>query len=271
MKRKYHWLMAAAALMLAAQASAQITLYNGEGFRGATFETRRAVSDFRRVGFNDLASSVIVARGNWQVCDAVEMHGTCVVLRPGSYDSLQRMGLNNSISSVRPVSERGNYGSVTAEPLAAPNYEYRRRPQERTFNARVTSVHAVVGPPEQRCWVEREQVAQSERRGPNVGGAVAGAIIGGILGHQIGSGRGNDVATVGGAVVGGAIGANAGRGRDDGDHGYGRDVRHCETAAQGAPDYWDVTYKYRGVDHRVQMSAPPGDSIPVNRDGEPRD
>ena len=39
------------------------------------------------------------------------------------------------------------------------------------------------------------------------GGAVAGAIIGGVLGHQVGSGRGNDVATAAGAI-GGAVAGN---------------------------------------------------------------
>jgi len=39
---------------------------------------------------------------------------------------------------------------------------------------------------------------------------------------------------------------------------------------QSEPDYWDVEYEFRNVDHRIQMSAPPGDRIYVNRDGEPR-
>jgi outer membrane lipoprotein SlyB len=39
------------------------------------------------------------------------------------------------------------------------------------------------------------------------GGAIAGAIIGGVLGHQVGSGRGNDVATAAGAI-GGAVAGN---------------------------------------------------------------
>ena len=99
-----------------------------------------------------------------------------------------------------------------------------------------------------------------------MGGAVAGAIIGGILGHQVGSGRGRDVATVGGAVAGGAVGANVGRGS----HTVDRDVQRCETAASGPPQYWDVTYNFRGVEHRVQMSAAPGPTIAVNANGEPR-
>jgi len=38
------------------------------------------------------------------------------------------------------------------------------------------------------------------------GGAVAGAVIGGVLGHQVGGGRGKDVATVLGAIGGGVAG-----------------------------------------------------------------
>jgi outer membrane lipoprotein SlyB len=38
-------------------------------------------------------------------------------------------------------------------------------------------------------------------------GAVGGAVVGGLLGHQVGGGRGQDVATVVG-VVGGAVAGN---------------------------------------------------------------
>jgi hypothetical protein len=36
------------------------------------------------------------------------------------------------------------------EPLPAPTYEYRRRPNERVYEAKVTSVRAVMGEPEHR-------------------------------------------------------------------------------------------------------------------------
>lgn len=49
-----------------------------------------------------------------------------------------------------------------------------------------------------------------------------------------------------------------------------RDVRRCETTASGPPAYWDVTYNFRGADHHIQMSAPPGKTIAVNGNGEPR-
>jgi len=142
------------------------------------------------------------------------------------------------------------------------DYQYRARPNERLFEAPVTDVRAVVGASEQRCWVERERVSTTA---PTVGGAIAGAVVGGILGHQIGSGRGNDAATVGGAVAGGAIGATAGR------HYAYRDVERCEVASAASVEFWDVTYQFRGVEHHVQMTSPPGRAVTVNGNGEPRE
>jgi hypothetical protein len=31
-----------------------------------------------------------------------------------------------------------------------------------------------------------------------------------------------------------------------------------------------VTYEFRGVEHHAQMSSPPGQTITVNQNGEPR-
>jgi uncharacterized protein YcfJ len=262
-------LFAVAALAFAAHASAQITFYEGEGFHGRTFATDRPVANFARTGFNDRASSVVVDRGRWEVCEDARFQGRCVVLRRGSYDSLHAMGMDNRISSVRRVDDRRAYDNEAPVPLAAPTYDYRRRPDERLREVPVTSVHAVMGPPEQRCWVERQQVAEPEqRRDINVPGAIIGGVLGGILGHQIGGGSGKTITTIGGAVGGGAIGANVGR---NGTSTGTQDVRRCENAASnGPPQYWDVTYFYRGVEHHVQMTSPPGRTVLVNRDGEPR-
>ena len=147
-----------------------------------------------------------------------------------------------------------------APPPVAVGY-YDRRPDERLYEANVIAVRAVVGPPGQRCWVEREQVSQDRRNA--VPGAIAGALIGGILGHQVGNGRGNDFATVGGAIAGAAVGANVG--------GQTQDVQRCESVpSQARPELWDVTYRFRGQQHRVQLTAPPGPTITVNERGEPR-
>jgi len=46
-----------------------------------------------------------------------------------------------------------------------------------------------------------------EEKGQSSGvGAVAGGVLGGVLGHQVGSGRGNTVATVAGAAGGAYVG-----------------------------------------------------------------
>jgi uncharacterized protein YcfJ len=255
-----------AALLLGAQAMAQVTFYEGEGFRGRAFSTNQRVPDFVRYGFNDRARSVVVDKGRWEVCEDSRFEGRCVVLRRGSYDSLQQMGLNERISSVRPVENNRRDVVETPAPLAAPNYEYRRRPNERVFEAPITSVRAVGGPPNQRCWMERQQV-QSQ---PNVGGALIGGLIGGVLGHQVGGGSGKDLATVAGAVGGAVVGNNVANNNNN----VGpvtRDVQRCETTQNVTPAYWDVTYNYRGVENHVQMSAPPqGNTIFVNANGLPR-
>jgi uncharacterized protein YcfJ len=259
--------LAAAGLAIGAQAAAQVTFYESEGFQGRSFTAQKQVPDFGRFGFNDRASSVVVVRDWWEVCEDSRFRGRCVVLRPGRYPSLVHMGLNDRISSVRTVDRNSRADDNRYAPVGV--YDGRRRNDERLYEANVTSVRAVVGPSEQRCWTEREQIAQ-DRSEANIPAAIAGAVIGGILGHQVGGGRGKDVATAGGAVAGGLAGANIGR-LGGGQQAYGRDVQRCENvASQARPDHWDVTYTFRGQEHRMQTSSPPGKTVTVNAQGEPR-
>ena len=128
---------------------------------------------------------------------------------------------------------------VLPDTYAPPAYDYRRRQNERLYEANVSSVRAVVGPPQQRCWVERERVA-------NGGVNIPGAIVGGA-----------------------AVGANVGRGSDG--PVYSQNVQRCQYVPTSARlDYWDVTYSFAGYEHRVQMTTPPGSTILVNAQGEPR-
>jgi outer membrane lipoprotein SlyB len=67
-------------------------------------------------------------------------------------------------------------------------------------------------PPKPVCAVcgTIEGVTPMEVKGESKGvGAVAGVLLGGVLGHQVGGGRGKDVATVVGAVGGGLAGNEA--------------------------------------------------------------
>jgi uncharacterized protein YcfJ len=156
---------------------------------------------------------------------------------------------------------------LRADAYAPPAYDYRRRQNEPVYEANVTYVRAVVGPPQQLCWVDRERVGGSS--GVNIPGAIIGGAIGGILGHQIGGGRGREFATGIGVLGGAAVGANVGRGSDGAV--YTQNVQRCEYVPTSASlDYWDVTYTYGGYEHRVQMTTPPGTTIWVNAQGEPR-
>ena len=244
----------------------QVTFYENQGFQGRSFTTEQQLGNLERYGFNNRASSVVVRGESWQVCDGGDYSGRCVVLRPGDYGTLGTMGLNDTISSVRPVNRDARSNDNRYAPTPAAGHDYRRRSNERLYEANVTHVRAVVGTPEQRCWVEREQIPQ-DQHSANVPAAVAGAVIGGILGHQVGHGGVQDIATVGGAVAGAAVGANVGRSSGSQAH----DVQRCENvSSRSRPDYWDVTYMFQGEEHHMQMIAPPGRTVTVNERGEPR-
>ncbi len=252
-------------------AAAKVTLYEKENMSGRSFTTQGDVPDFSSTGFNDRISSLEVFGGWFEACPAIGYGGACVLLRPGRYPSLVEMGLNNRISSIRATGRDGRVQDNRAQPgNPVSTYDPRRRANEQLYEADVVAVRAVVGSPEQRCWVEREQVVQEQSRSSNVPGAIVGAVIGGILGHQVGDGRGRDLATVGGVIGGGVIGASVG-GRDGRAQPATQDVQRCtSTSGPVRAELWDVTYNFRGIEHRVQMTTPPGPKVLVNWDGEPR-
>ena len=264
MKKTLATALGFAVLTLAGQAAAQLTFYQQEGLRGRSFGVDRPIDNLDHYGYNDRASSVVVQRGQWEVCEDAGFRGRCVVLRAGQYPSLATVGMNQLISSVRPVRGAPGQAYVPPPPVPAP-YPYYPKPSEVLYEAAVVAVRAVVGPPQQQCWIEQQQVPVGA--GANIGGAIVGGVLGGVLGHQIGGGRGQDVATALGAVGGAAIGANVNRGSG----GYTQNVQKCQ-AVPGSEkvEYWDVTYVFRGREHRAQLSAPPGATITVNRRGEPR-
>lgn len=157
--------LGAGALLLATQAAAQVTFYEREGLQGRSFTTDRPVRNLDRQGFDDLASSAVVEAGRWEVCDDARFEGNCVVLRRGSYESLRAMGLNNRISSVRPV-DTDRVGEASGP--------------RRFHEAQILAVRPTGGSAE-RCWTERQPAYQS--RNGDVGEAIAGAIIGRIAGE----------------------------------------------------------------------------------------
>lgn len=105
----------AAAAVLAAtlctQAAAELVLYENDDFDGRSFRAYVAEPNLNRMAFNDLASSIVVRSGSWELCSDADFRGQCITLSPGSYPSLRSMGLNDRVSSVRPASSGGgNWG-----------------------------------------------------------------------------------------------------------------------------------------------------------------
>jgi uncharacterized protein YcfJ len=255
-----------ATLAFTAQALAQITLYENNDFGGRTLTATRSLSNLASNGFNDRASSVVVTKARWEACEDANFGGRCIVLRQGNYASLSAMGLNDRLSSIRPVANNVRIADDRYSPQPVVQQDFRCRGGERLYEARVTAVRAVVATPEKRCWIEREQVG-TERGDANVPGAIVGAVLGGILGHQIGGGTGKDIATAGGVIGGAAVGANVGRNSQP----QMRDVQRCrDLPGTARPTFWDVTYNFRGQEHHVQMTTEPGATVTVNRAGEPR-
>jgi hypothetical protein len=169
--------LAAVIPLFASQAMAQVVLYEREGFRGRSVVVDKEMRNLDRRGFGDRTASVVVERGRWEVCEQPRFQGRCAVLRRGNYDNLRGSGLEWNISSIRPAREGRRYES---EPQASTgnDYQYRRRANERTQEVPITQVRAIMGPPNQRCWVDRQAVPAN--------GDPAAAVIASILGYQVG-------------------------------------------------------------------------------------
>lgn len=267
--RCFRLALTASLVALATPAMAQITLFEGERFEGRNLSSQRRLPDLERSGLRYGASSVVVQSERWEVCEDARFRDGCKVLRRGRYPSLASMGLNARVASARPLATNVAVDEQRYAPEAMGFYDARRRRNERLYQAPVSSVRAVMGPPEQRCWMEREALAP-QRDGSNVPAALAGAVIGGILGHQIGGGSGRDIATVGGAVAGAAVGSRVG-GNDRSDDGRSREVQRCaDVGGSGQLDHYEVRYSFRGQAHQMQTTTPPGATVTVNRQGEPR-
>lgn len=81
--------------------AADLVLYTESQFQGRPLNV---VIDLRQLGtlnFNDRASSVVVENGAWVLCTGEDFSGKCVTLEPGSYPSLEALGLDDTVTSVR--------------------------------------------------------------------------------------------------------------------------------------------------------------------------
>ncbi len=91
---------------------ARAVLYEGEGFRGRSFEiTRDVVRNLDRTNFNDRGASLRVYSGYWIFCSDANFEGDCRTFGPGEYPDLPG-DLNRRISSGRRISDHYPYGGA---------------------------------------------------------------------------------------------------------------------------------------------------------------
>lgn len=123
-----------------------------------------------------------------------------------------------------------------------------------------TPIHESVKTPRQQCrnvTVTHRRPVQDENR---ITGSVLGAVAGGVLGHQIGNGRGKDVATVVGALGGGYAG-NQVQGAMQNNDTYTSTQQRCSTVYDKSQKLlgYDVTYKLaisKGACAWIKIRAP---------------
>lgn len=93
-------LLGACAMGINAHA-ADLTLYTDDNFQGRQLNV---VIDLRQLGtmnFNDRTSSLVIEKDVWVLCSGEDFSGKCVTLEPGRYGSLQDLGLEDDLTSVR--------------------------------------------------------------------------------------------------------------------------------------------------------------------------
>jgi hypothetical protein len=77
-----------------------LTLFSDPDFRGRSYSTQREVRNLADVGFNDMASSIRITGGRWQVCTDKNFRGQCLVVTRDT----NQLATNffRQISSIRP-------------------------------------------------------------------------------------------------------------------------------------------------------------------------
>ena len=111
-KAAFSWMVCLPGALLASGAcAADLTLYANDDYQGRALSV---VIDERHLGvlnFDERASSVVVEKGTWVLCSDEDYGGRCLTLGPGRYASLQALGLNDEITSVRRRDPRASENS----------------------------------------------------------------------------------------------------------------------------------------------------------------
>ncbi len=74
-----------------------IWLFDGREFTGRSLRTRNDIPDLRQYQFNDVAGSVFVTHGTWEICEDLNYTGRCYTAGPGQHFELP-FGRNGATS-----------------------------------------------------------------------------------------------------------------------------------------------------------------------------
>lgn len=147
-----------------------------------------------------------------------------------------------------------------------------------TDNARVRSVdpqYENISVPRNECrsqWINEDRRSGGERPDRQYGGAILGGLAGGVLGHQVGGGRGKDVATALGVALGAWTGDQYANREQRGQYENAqREVQSCRTVydTQSRITGYRVAYEYRGQHYNTLMRSDPGNSLQVRVSVDP--
>lgn len=135
--------------------------------------------------------------------------------------------------------------------------------------AQVVSVDPVkqtISTPHEVCGDETVTHQEQYRDQHQIGGTAIGAVAGALIGHQIGGGKGKDLATVGGAVAGGFAGHEIQKRHQEDNPTYSIVEHRCHTLTSHTSRTiaYDVTYQYNGVQQHVRMDHDPGTRVQIS-------
>ncbi|MFK5894488.1 MAG: glycine zipper 2TM domain-containing protein [Pseudomonadota bacterium] len=169
---------------------------------------------------------------------------------------------------------------LVLQPACAGNYK-RHDFYDQARVIKVKPIHETVEihRPVEECW--QEEIVYHPQYGHggnnNVGGIIAGGIIGGVAGHQIGGGRGKDIATVAGTLIGALIGDNLSNRqtpRYNRHKKYISHETHCDTintiSSHEEIVGYRVKYRYKGHFYWTRTVNHPGKYIDVKVNVQPR-
>lgn len=96
-----------------------VELYDRPDFRGARLSVHEQVPDLDQYGIGGRVASIVVNRGQWEMCTQPRFDGNCVTLGPGRYDNLPP-ALSGQVASVRQVEDRAPEAFGRWDPAGRP-------------------------------------------------------------------------------------------------------------------------------------------------------